>query len=761
MSASKSNRGRAWFRRVNAPLLTAAFATLLSALLYIGHQSKIWTVPGLEDWERSTADIRFRMRGQQAPLDDRIVIVAMDGQTRSKLPELWQTRRGYAQLIDKVYKAKPRAIGIDAFFSSPEINLSQESVLAVRNALNALSAEDTPSPASEIASLALQKVDRETRGDATLAEAVKASQSALVLALLFQLGDTALQNNPEEAKGLSGARFDEFVDIDQPDGRRVPEANGAYLPLPIIAEAITHMGHVNIKHDSDGVVREAPFVIKQAGRFYQNLALKMASMELRKPTSYAAGDDFVSIGKKRIHLNPQGVGLISYLGGNKTFARISAYDVMSKEGPHPGLLDKLVLIGYTDAARDKLITPFERQLDGIELHATLIHNILHGQLLTRVNPWYSVLALLIIGSFIALLQLRSIRKRGAWVVGIGALLAVGCYWLLAQYLFGSKQLQIELVAPTLGAVFVTLTAMTASLATEGREKAELRSAFGQYLQSTLVERILRDPERLRLGGQRRELTVLFSDIRSFSKFSEALEPEALSDFLNEYLTPMTDLVMEDSGMLDKYIGDAVMAVYGAPIYLDDHAMRACGTALAMRSALGPLNASWASRDLPKIAIGIGINTGPMSVGNMGSEKRFDYTVMGDAVNLGARLESLTKAYKVNILVGKATRDAAKERFAFREIDGVRVIGRSAAARVYELCGTHETSPFTEADLALFQSALEAYRAMDWQQAETLYAKFAQSHPEDGPTQTMRDRIPVLRAQSLDDDWDGIFDQASK
>jgi adenylate cyclase len=277
----------------------------------------------------------------------------------------------------------------------------------------------------------------------------------------------------------------------------------------------------------------------------------------------------------------------------------------------------------------------------------------------------------------------------------------------------------------------------------------------------LIEKLLQDPERLRLGGQRRELTVLFSDIRNFSRFSEKLEPDVLSDLLNEYLTPMTDIVMDNSGMLDKYIGDAVMAVYGAPVPLDDHAERACESALLMLKKLGPLNEFWSKEGLPEIKIGIGINTGPMSVGNMGSQARFDYTVMGDSVNLGARLESLTKTYKVGVLVGEATQKAAEARFIFREIDSVRVIGRSASARVYQLCGSKDDSPFTEDDLALFQRGLDAYRDREWQESTECFDRFLQEHPEDGPAQTLGNRIASLKAQDLGPDWDGVYEQSNK
>ncbi len=752
---------RPWFRRINAPLWAALVSTILCALLYTVHRAGILEVPGLTSWEQRSIDIRFQVRGPAPLKDDRVIIVALDNATRQGMPSLWQNRRGFAELIRKISASSPRAFGIDAFFAAPEINLSPRTVTEVRRARAELAAQTEPlSAAAAVASSALEKVDEETRGDALLADAVRDSEP-LVLALLFYLGGSPLPPGSPERPGAEHGRIDESVFLDQPIGQRPPRASGAVVPLPAIGEQTKHMGHVNVRHDSDGMVREAPLVIESGGRFYQSLSLKLTSMELGATTSYASGDTFVSLGDRKIPLDTQTFARIAYLGPNKTFPRISAMDVMQSEAPHPALHDKIVLLGYTDSARDKITTPLERRLDGVELHATLIHNMLHGELLRHTGASVTILVILFFGGLLALLQLRSVRKRGVWMLGLGSLVLFISYCVAAQLIFAKSNLVIEVAAPLLSALVITLTALTIALATEGREKAQIRSAFGQYLQSTLVERLIQDPDRLRLGGQRQELTVLFSDIRGFSRFSEQLAPELLSDFLNEYLTPMTELVMEDAGMLDKYIGDAVMAVYGAPLHVEDHAIRACRTALSMQAALAPLNDSWKQKGLPEIRIGIGINTGEMSVGNMGSQRRFDYTVMGDAVNLGARLESLTKSYNVGILVGEETRRLARTHYAFREIDRVRVLGRSAAASVYELTGTASAPGFTDAQQTLFAQGLAAYRDQDWKVCEERLTAFLAEVPGDGPSTTLLERLDDLRSTDLGETWDGVFDQRVK
>jgi adenylate cyclase len=266
---------------------------------------------------------------------------------------------------------------------------------------------------------------------------------------------------------------------------------------------------------------------------------------------------------------------------------------------------------------------------------------------------------------------------------------------------------------------------------------------------------------VRLGGVRRELSVLFSDIRGFSRFSENMEPEALSSFLNEYLTPMTELVMEHGGMLDKYIGDAVMAVYGAPLAMAEHADSACRTALQMQARLEQLNVEWEGRGLPRIDIGIGLNSGTVSVGNMGSEVRFDYTVMGDTVNLGARLEALTKEYRAKILVGQDTWQAAGDGLVFRELDFVRVKGRSGAVQVYELIGEHGDTPMDAEQLDAWHEALTRYRERDWPGAKAAFDQYTARWPDDGTAEMMVERVAWLTDNKPGEGWDGVYEQRNK
>ena len=756
---------RRWWLRLNLPMMAGALATLLATLLYAGHRASWWTVPGLDRFELATLDARFRARGtRKPPADSPIVILGVDDRTRDEAPEVFQTRRGWARLIDALTGYQPRAVGLDLFFQAPEVALDPAVVAEVRGAREQLAAEPARTVAAERALGALTGVVEQTRGDEILAEAV-ARSGRIFLGLLFFLPEPGEQPAPDgaaEPPAAGLARYGEAVSVAQPASRRPPRAAAVGSSLPAIAAGARGAGALNVVYDSDGEVRRVHAVHEYGGRFYMPLGMAMALEWLGADASYVVGDEQVRIGDRTAAVSPRGEAQLAHLGPNGSFPRVSAADVLSGKAPREALEGKLVFVGFTDTARDKVATPFDTRVDGVEIHATLAHNLLEGQLLRRTRPLTSVLTVFLLGAVITALQVRRLRQRRPWLIGVGSVAVVFGYLIAGQALFGARDLVVDVAGPLAAAVVVTLAALSVALATEGREKRALRDAFSQYVNDTLVQRIVDDPSRaaLALGGVRRELTVLFSDIRGFSRFSERLPPEALSDFLNEYLTPMTELVLAEDGMLDKYIGDAIMAVYGAPVDQADHARRACRTALAMMAALEPLNQRWRERSMPVIEIGIGINSGEMSVGNMGSAARFDYTVMGDAVNLGARLEALTKEYRVKILVGEGTAALVRGDMELRELDLVRVVGRERPVRVFELRGDKGQGMAGADELARFGAALVAYRAGQWEAAEDGFRTYLDLHPGDGPAQVLLERTRMLRKQPPAG-WDGVYAQASK
>ena len=440
--------------------------------------------------------------------------------------------------------------------------------------------------------------------------------------------------------------------------------------------------------------------------------------------------------------------------GRGEFPTVSAADVLDNPATGTQLRRRSSCSSASrHGAYDKKATPLDRSTDGIELHATVAENVLVAAIfLDRTGTRAALLATAVLCLIVILSQLRALRRR-AWVPPVITLAAISGYLVLAEVLFVRGTI-IAIAAPVIAVGMVLLAATIGGLATEGREKADMRAVFSQYVSRAVVEQIIADPSRARLGGERKELTVLFSDIRGFSHISEGLPPEELAALLGEYLTPMTDLVLAARGTLDKYIGDAVMAIFGAPIDLPDHAARACEVALRMQEELAKLNVHWNAAGKPSLQIGIGLNTGAMAVGNMGSAARFEYTVLGDEVNQASRLEGLTKEYGAQILVGEATARAAGDRFVFREVDLVRVKGRAAAAPVFELCGRAGT---TAVAIDAFAAALAAYRARAFAAAQAAFAAIA----DDPTAAVMAARCGELAATSPPDDWDGVYDQRAK
>jgi adenylate cyclase len=296
---------------------------------------------------------------------------------------------------------------------------------------------------------------------------------------------------------------------------------------------------------------------------------------------------------------------------------------------------------------------------------------------------------------------------------------------------------------------------------EEREKRKIRGAFSFYVTPSVVNEMLKNPEKLKLGGDKKELSVLFSDIRGFTTLAEEMEPETLVNLLNEYLTDMTNVVFEFDGLLDKYIGDAVMAVFGAPLEQTDHPIRACRTALKMLERLSKMQQKWEAEGTPRLDIGIGINTGPMVVGNMGSERRFDYTVMGDSVNLASRLEGINKEYGTRVVISEFTYDKVKDDFFCRELDAVRVKGKVRPVKIFELLALRSEKDPRIDIIEPFAQALSHYREQEWDRAEEKFNEVLSKIPEDVAAQLYLQRIANLREEPPGPGWDGVFTMKRK
>ncbi len=516
-------------------------------------------------------------------------------------------------------------------------------------------------------------------------------------------------------------------------------------PLESLAQAAASLGVVNFFPDEDGVIRHA----------YQ---------EVGDLPSLAAAALMVAGETKALERCPNEF-LIDFKGPAGGAPVVSYYQALSPEKylPPGFFKDRIVLVGLASEAAvevnrgavDAFPTPYFR-LDrklvfGVKIHAESALTLLEG---CPLKAWPSAgpqnLFL-----FAALSLVSLYLRRAPWRLSAWMLFVTGGLFLASAMLFIKGQ---RIYTPLPGLCAFLLSSVGAgiySFASTAREKAFLRKAFSLYVPAELVEEVVKRPELLRLGGERREITILFSDIRGFTTLSENLDPEVLSQLLNTYFNRMTAEIFAEKGTLDKFIGDAIMALFGAPIPFEDHAERACRAALRMTRALAEIASSWKEAGIPSLKIGIGINTGVAVVGNLGSEKRFDYTAIGDAVNLASRLEGLCKLYQVSIICSEYTFYKAKDAFPWRELDYVRVKGKKKPIKIYELR--------KEEDILvdkLYGEGLKFYREGRFEEALGYFEKVLTLKPEDGPSLLMRKRCLSLM-ENPPQEWTGVWEIKTK
>jgi adenylate cyclase len=463
------------------------------------------------------------------------------------------------------------------------------------------------------------------------------------------------------------------------------------------------------------------------------------------------------VGGIRVPLSADGTVHVPYQAGSP-FPYLSVADVLAGKAPLEQLENRIVLLGSTaPGLSDLRVTPFSNAFPGVEIHAHLIAGMLDGT--TRATPPWAddarLAAVLLLGALLTALLLRF-----GPTIGLAATVILLALLLAAYHAAWSRFQVVPMAAPmlTLFGLYALNTAYGFFAAT--RSKRQITKLFGQYVPPELAAEMSQDPAHYTMEGQSREMTVLFSDIRGFTNFSEKLPPTELSEVLNAYLSTMTRIIQQHRGTIDKYIGDAIMAFWNAPVDLADHAVRAVATALDMQAALPQLNAEFAARGWPEVKIGIGVNSGRMSVGNMGSEFRMSYTVMGDAVNLGSRLEGITKQYGVGILATQPTVEADSVH-AFMKIDDVRVKGKETPVAIYEPLGPRDGLDETvRQQAAEFEAAYAAYQKQDWAIAEATLQALNARAPR-SLYDIYLERIAHFRETPPPADWDGVFVYTTK
>ena len=544
--------------------------------------------------------------------------------------------------------------------------------------------------------------------------------------------------------------------------------------LTVFEDAAAGRGVFSVRPDSDGVYRRIPVAMMVD----DTLRLGLAPELLRVATGgnafalrgNAAGVDGVVLGGQLVRTAADGT-VWPYLTPSMPQRFVSAGDLLDGSVPPDRLRGQLVLVGTSAIGlEDFRATPLGTPMAGVEIHAQLLENILTDTLLFRPNyaPAVELSAMVVLGALVILL----VPVMGARPVIVSAILLIGGYVGLTWYLFDQQGLLLDPTWPALATVLMLIVMTTGNYLREERERRQIRGAFGQYVSPDLVQRLADDPGALSLGGERRPLTLLFSDVRGFTTLAEGFrdDPAGLTALMNSFLTVLSDAILREGGTIDKFMGDAVMAFWNAPLDCADHPQAACRAALAMRASVAALNARRREDDpeaLP-IDVGIGLNTGSCVVGNMGSETRFDYTALGDAVNLASRLEGQSKSYGLGIILGQSTADAVGEAFAVIELDLLRVKGKQEPERVYGLLGDPETKRSGEfGDIARANARMRrAYTAQDWDAAETALADLTAAGERagidlSGYAAMYAARLRDLRADPPGPDWDGVHVATSK
>lgn len=739
----------------------------------------------LSNIEQRSLDARFRMRGKR-PVDDRVVIVGIDEKTLQKVGAWPIPRNAYAKLTDQLSAGGAKIVAFDVTFPTPEKNSAVEALKKLETEIGA------GAPASVVDKI--REIQKTSDNDQIFAESMKKANN-VILGHVFLDRERAKAMDPKAAedyfnvlwgkpfpqiiKSPEGSNFDlgkAWSDATYMPGSRDPWGvqYGIESNIRLLAESARSYGFFNEIPDSDGTFRRAPFLLRfQDKDFFPSLELQtVREYENIKDQSIigyitANGFDHIELGPHNIATESDARVLINYAGPYYSYPHYSMADVIDGTVPASTFKDKIVLVGATAVGiGDLRITPFqESDYMGVEIHANVIDNLLHndekGRGFLSRGTSEEMIDIAIIIAFGVGMGLVFARLKPLYST-FSVIAALAIFGFIVYFAFAHFGMWLYTIIPA-ATLVVNYGAITSfRMVTEEREKRKVRKTFERYVSPGVIRLIEKDPKHyFKTGGESKELSVMFSDIRGFTSISEGLTPDELVALLNEYLGEMTDIVFKRWGTLDKYIGDAVMAFWGSPFPQDDHAVRACSAALDMIARLQELNLKWEAESKPPLEIGIGINSDVMNVGNMGSNRRFAWTVMGDGVNLASRLEGQNKQYHSQIIIGEKTYAQVKDQFVCRDLDRIRVKGKLKPVKIYEVLGWQKDAQQYADLISRWNEAQAAYLRQDWDTAVQLFEDLLGRYPEDGPSHTFLQRTYEKREEAKDPAWDGVFVAKSK
>ncbi len=705
--------------------------------------------------ELKSYDLRLQARGE-LPVSGKVAVVAVDEQSLEKIGRWPWSRAVMADLVRRIDSCSPQAVGFDISFFDPQESPARKELVHLAKSARKLGLLPNSSLKTYI-----RKRLRSASPDLALSRALSGAGSPHVLGYYFNL-DPEAQGGRNTLKSAAQYPVQKVVGGDKEVRLEIPRGYKARTNIPVLAKAADKQAYFNVIPDNDGTIRRYQLAITHDQKSFAPLAAALAQRAnpgtIPSIMISSAGMMGVDVGDVFVPTDERGRMLLNFRGPAGTIPTYPAWEVMRGEFQKSRLKDKYVLIGVTaPGVYDLRVTPAGVAYPGLEIQATALDQILSRDFISRPNwaPLFDLGAIIGLSLFCALFLWRMHPVFSLLVfAGAGTGYVVGNYYLLA-----AGRYWVSLVYPLLGFICNYLALTVYRFVFADRQKRKIRKAFSKYLDPHVVQQVVADPDRLRLGGDKQLLTVLFSDIRGFTSISEELDPEQLVRLLNAFLTRMTRIITGRRGLLDKYIGDALMAVYGAPLYYEEHAQEACTSALFMVRELQEFNREWATVLNKPLDIGVGINTGDMVAGNMGSEDRFDYTVMGDNVNLASRLEGLNKEYQTRIIVSESTRERAGERFWFRSLDLVRVKGKDRAVAIFELLAEKEENCPLDY-LKEYERMIELYRGGEFEGSRQICSELRERYPGDKVLEIYFRRLEELVAYPPQE-WTGVYIFTSK
>ncbi len=782
---------RAWWRR-RVPFAISVgltgFALFIYLFTFVGDRPTA-VFSFINRLELDALDLRFRIRpSRYTHPDPRILIVDIDQRSQEVLGRWPFSRAHFAHALDVLREDGAKVVAFDVTFSKPD-----ETAAPIRELRRTVS--ESQKEGGQVDSRVLEDLDRlskEYDGDQQFSRAIERFGN-VVLGNFFLYSESDL-------KGVDNKTLDRYANIladfpfpqvragnaqtGQRDLVRLMQSfaepygllpRGTQANVEVLSDALRKghgaTGFFNVEPDPDGVVRHSLLVLPygrsqnfadwdlygsldvQAVRLFLGLAEQQTVLDFSE-----TGVTALEFGSSLV-VRPDAIGrmMINYQGGVNTYPYVSIADVVSRKFSPGTFRGKIVLVGASATGiGDLRSTPFSGiNYPGVEIHANVIDNILnryslvHGANQVALDLLFILLFGVPTGLWLALAQPRWLLFGLLLLVPFGA----GLWYAFLHGWWLNFIVPSGTLVANVGAVAVYRALV------EEKEKRKVRGAFQQYLSPEVIRRLLENPDLVK--PKKTEITVMFSDIRGFTSISEKLDAQELAALLNDYLTDMTQIVFRHNGTLDKYIGDAVMAFWGAPFEEPGHATHACHAALEMIARLKEMQKKWSAEGCARLDIGVGLNTGVASVGNMGSELRYGYTALGDTVNLSSRLEGLNKEYGTHILLSENTYTSVEDaNLVFRELDLIRVKGKLQPVALFELVasrGTPEGSaPDLEERLEMFAQGRACYRERRWQDAQIIFERLLEQWPEDGPARTYLDRCREYLVAGPEENWDGVY-----